>query len=150
MPPGTRLSSHHSISAVTPFRCLCSVTVAIYHGLADATADTSQILLAISDDETSDVGEIEVPIAPKRAAAAAALQLDDDDNEMLDVFGDDEAKDEQDKDEVEDEDEDEDLEEDECACFSLLRRAPSLFLVTNSSSLGLLSRKSWPIWSSPT
>ncbi|KAI1204041.1 heterochromatin protein one [Nemania serpens] len=68
---------------------------------------------AISDDETSDVGEIEVPIAPKRAAAAAALQLDDDDNEMLDVFGDDEAKDEQDKDEVEDEDEDEDLEEDE-------------------------------------
>ncbi|KAI0877438.1 heterochromatin protein one [Hypoxylon argillaceum] len=69
---------------------------------------------AISDDETSDVGEIGIPIATKRAVptSASATSLknsdDDDDNEMLDVLGDD-AK----GDEDEEAGDDEDLEEDE-------------------------------------
>ncbi|KAI1166759.1 heterochromatin protein one [Nemania serpens] len=65
---------------------------------------------AISDEETSDVGDIEVSIVTKRAAVAPD-DNDDDDNEMLDVFGEDEVKDEQDKDDDDDEEE-EDLEED--------------------------------------
>lgn len=68
------------------------------------------------------MGEIDVPIATKPKRAAATVKPDnenDDDNEMLDVFGDNEAKDEQDKD-----DEDDALEEDECACLSLSRCAP--------------------------
>lgn len=90
-------------------------------------ADTSPNLVAISDEETSDVGDIEVSIVTKRAAVAPD-DNDDDDNEMLDVFGEDEVKDEQDKDDDDDEEE-EDLEEDVCACLSLPRRALSLYLL---------------------
>ncbi|KAI1124730.1 heterochromatin protein one [Nemania abortiva] len=65
---------------------------------------------AISDDETSDLGEIDIPIATKRAAAAAASpgNHDDNDNEMLDVLGNGVKDDEDDE-----PDEDEELEEDE-------------------------------------
>lgn len=64
------------------------------------------------------MGEIDVPIATKPKRAAATVKPDnenDDDNEMLDVFGDNEAKDEQDKD-----DEDDALEEDEFVVEKIL------------------------------
>ncbi|KAJ8117196.1 hypothetical protein ONZ43_g4267 [Nemania bipapillata] len=71
---------------------------------------------AISDDEASDAGEIDVPIATKRATATTTSTSvvglvnndDDDDNEMLDVLGDDAKGDDDDEG-----DDDEDLEEDE-------------------------------------
>ncbi|KAI1118612.1 heterochromatin protein one [Nemania sp. NC0429] len=71
---------------------------------------------AISDDETSDVGEINIPVATKRAAAAATVKpddVDDDDNEMLDVFGDGEEKDDEEKDSEEKDGDEDDLDEDE-------------------------------------
>ncbi|KAI0548002.1 heterochromatin protein one [Xylaria curta] len=86
---------------------------------------------AISDDEASDLGELEVLMptkTTKRAAAAAATKLtpavshdDDNDNEMLDVVGDDGAKGDQ---EGDDEDgEEEDLEEDEYIVEKILDHA---------------------------
>ncbi|KAI1748595.1 heterochromatin protein one [Xylaria castorea] len=79
-------------------------------------------ILAISDDDASDVGDIDVPITAtttKRAAATIELTPavshdDDDDNEMLDVVGDDGAKGDQDEENEEGEDgDDEELDEDE-------------------------------------
>ncbi|KAI0509674.1 heterochromatin protein one [Xylaria bambusicola] len=73
---------------------------------------------AISDDEASDAADFNAPVSTKRASAAdaqAALQDEDEDedddvdNEMLDVVGDDDAKEAQD----EGGEGDEDLEEDE-------------------------------------
>ncbi|KAI1273959.1 heterochromatin protein one [Xylaria sp. FL0933] len=66
---------------------------------------------AISDDETSDVADFDVPVTTKRAAATTATSAalkDEDDNEMLDVVGDEGARDQD-----EEGDEDEDLDEDE-------------------------------------
>jgi hypothetical protein len=110
--------------------------------------------LAISDDESSDVGEIDISITTKRATAIAtttstsAVSLDnngdDDDNEMLDVLGDD-AKGGDD----EEADDDEDLEEDECAGPCLLCRTPSLAPTTNSLLLGILLRRSLVMCSKP-
>ncbi|KAI8945884.1 heterochromatin protein one [Xylaria longipes] len=80
---------------------------------------------AISDDEASDLGDIDVPITTattKRAATTTKTALavspnddddDDDDNEMLDVVGDDGAKGEQDEDGEEGDDNEENLDEDE-------------------------------------
>ncbi|KAJ2989621.1 hypothetical protein NUW58_g3380 [Xylaria curta] len=72
---------------------------------------------AISDDEASDLGDIDVPISTTKRAASdvnnkPALSHDDhddDDNEMLDVVGDDDNKDDQN----EEGDDDEELDEDE-------------------------------------
>ncbi|KAI3321354.1 hypothetical protein HD806DRAFT_206267 [Xylariaceae sp. AK1471] len=66
---------------------------------------------AISDDEKSDPGDIDVPVPQKRATSnrtSAVSHDDEDDDEMMDVVGD--AKGDQDE---RGEDEDEDLEEDE-------------------------------------
>ncbi|KAK5625891.1 hypothetical protein RRF57_001607 [Xylaria bambusicola] len=88
---------------------------------------------SISDDEASDIADFAPPVSKKRVSVAsvkATLKDDDDDdvdNEMLDVVGDDNAKDAQD----EGGDEDEDLEEDECATpnsFLLLLRYHVLLL----------------------
>ncbi|GAP88358.1 putative heterochromatin protein one protein [Rosellinia necatrix] len=58
---------------------------------------------AISDDESSDLGDLNIPITKKRAPAAgyngtsADDNDDQDDNEMLDVVGDDDTKDDGDE-----------------------------------------------------
>ncbi|KAI0467503.1 heterochromatin protein one [Xylaria cf. heliscus] len=76
---------------------------------------------AISDDEASDVGDIDIPITStttKRASTTSKVAPamshdddDDDDNEMLDVVGDDGAKDDQNG--QGEEGDDDDLDEDE-------------------------------------
>ncbi|KAI0192095.1 hypothetical protein EV127DRAFT_55640 [Xylaria flabelliformis] len=77
---------------------------------------------AISDDEASDLGELEVPLKTTKRATKLSVSHDgDDDNEMLDVVGDDGAKGDQ---EEEDEDgEGEDLEEDEYIVEKILDHA---------------------------
>lgn len=85
-------------------------------------------LVAISDDEASDLGDFDTLVTTKRASAstkAVALKDEDDDvdNEMLDVVGDDNAGDAQD----EGGEDGEELEEDEyvTACSPMLAAVPA-------------------------